>query len=67
MSETPKSVNKRTRSSEGETPSPDSKTTKMASNPQIVSEELKAQVSAIAESVKDIKEGQETYVREKDR
>ena len=57
MSQTPKTVHKRSRFSEGETPRPDSKSTKMAANPQTVSDDLKTQILAIAKSVEEIKDG----------
>ena len=46
-------MHKGTRSSEGKTPRPDNKTTKMASNLQTVS---------ITESIKDIKEDQDGLI-----
>ena len=63
MSVTPRTVHKRSRSSEGETPRPDSKSTKMAANTGTVSDELRIQILSIAESVKSIKEGQDGLKR----
>ena len=63
MSQTPKTVNKRSRSSEGETPRPDSKSTKMAANSQTVSDDLKTQILSIAKSVQEIKDGQDGLKR----
>lgn len=64
MSETPKSGVKRDRTSEGETPRPDSKQTKMATgDPDFVSDDLKTQILSIATSVKEIKEGQDGMKR----
>ena len=63
MSQTPKTVHKRSRSSEGETPRPDSKSTKMAVNPQTVSDDLKTQILAIAKSEEEIKDGQDGLKR----
>ena len=60
MPGTPKVKPKRSRSSEGETPRPESKQTKMADK---VSDELKAQISLIATSVKEIKDGQDSMKR----
>ena len=60
MQNTPKTKQKRSLSSEGETPCPDCKQTKMAEK---VSDELRAQISLIATSVKEIKEGQDSMKR----
>ena len=60
MQSTPKTIQKRSRSSEGETPCPVSKQTKMAEK---VGDELKAQILLIATSVKDIKDGQDIMKR----
>ena len=60
MQNTPKTKQKRSRSSEGETPRPDCKQTKMAEK---VSDELRAQISLIATSVKEIKDGQDSMKR----
>ena len=55
MSETPKAVNKRGRSSEEETPRPESKQSKIADSTDLI--------TLIATSVKKIKEGQEGMKR----
>ena len=47
MTDTPKIVQKRSRSSENETPRPDSKSAKMATNEQTVSGDLKSQLSPL--------------------
>ena len=60
MQNTPKTKQKRSRSSEGETLRPDCKQTKMAEK---VSDELRAQISLIATSVKEIKDGQDSMKR----
>ena len=55
---------KRTRSSEGETPKPDCKQTKMAMGENITDlNDLKQTVLAIASSVKEIKDGQDSLKR----
>ena len=48
MTDTPKIVQKRSRSSENETPRPDSKSAKMATNEQTVSGDLESHIVAIA-------------------
>ena len=63
MSHTAKTVSKRSRSSEGETPRPDSKSTKMAANEQTVSDDLKTQMISIAKSIQEIKDGQDGLKR----
>ena len=63
MTDTPKIVQNRSISSEGETPRPDSKSTKMATNEQKVSDDLKSQIVAIAKSVEVIKDGQDGLKR----
>ena len=62
MSTTPKAHSKRSRSSEGETPRPENKQSKMADN-VVVSGDLKTQLSVLIESVKEIKEGQDGLKR----
>ena len=63
MSHPSKTVSKRSRSSEGETPRPDSKSTKMAANEQTVSDDLKTQMISIAKSIQEIKDGQDGLKR----
>ena len=63
MTDTPKIVQKRSRSSENETPRPDSKSAKMATNEQTVSGDLKSQIVAIAKSVEAIKDDQDGLKR----
>ena len=61
MTDTPKIVQKRSRSSENETPRPDSKSAK--TNEQTVSGDLKSQIVAIAKSVEAIKDDQDGLKR----
>ena len=63
MTDTPKIVQKRSRSSENETPRPDSKSAKMATNEQTVSGDLESQIVAIAKSVEAIKDDQDGLKR----
>ena len=56
-------MQKRSRSSEGETPRPDSKSTKLATNEQTVSDDLKSKIVVIAKSVEAIKDGQDGLKR----
>ena len=61
MTDTQKIVQKRSRSSENETPRPDSKSAKMAT--KTVSGDLKSQIVAIAKSVEAIKDDQDGLKR----
>ena len=63
MTDTQKIEQKRSRSSENEAPRPDSKSTKMATNKQTVSGDLKSQIVAIAKSVEAIKDDQDGLKR----
>ena len=56
-------MQKRSRSSENETPRPDSKSTKLTNNEQTVSGDLKSQIVAIAKSVEAIKDEQDGLKR----
>ena len=62
MSTPPKAHSKKSRSSEGETQTPENKHAKMA-DIVVVSGDLKTQLSVFIESVKEIKEGQDGMKR----
>ena len=63
MTDTTKIVQKRSRSSENETPRPDSKSAKMATNEQTLSGDSKSQIVPIAKSVEAIKDYQDGLKR----